>query len=53
MGREDLKGCTYTRSVRNVFMNISRNIHSKTPVLNSHFNKVGDLQACNLIKTRI
>ena len=24
MGREDLNGCTYTRSVTNVFLNISQ-----------------------------
>ena len=44
MWSEDFKGYTYTRSMTNVFLNI-RNILRKTPVLDSPFNKVADLQA--------
>ena len=44
MWREDVNGCTYTRSVTNVFLNISQY---------SRFNKAGDLQACNFIEMRI
>ena len=28
-------------------------VHSKKPVLESHFHKVADLQACNFIKNRL
>ena len=30
-----------------------RNIHSETPVLDSHFNKVTGQKACNFIKKRL
>ena len=30
-----------------------RNIHGKTPVFESLFNKVADLKACNFIKKRL
>ena len=52
MWREDLNGCT----IQDLWQTYSwtyRNIHSKTPVLDSRFNKVEDLQACNFIEMRI
>ena len=30
-----------------------RNIHRKTPVLESLFNKITDLKVCNFVKNRI
>ena len=45
MWREDLNGCTYTRSVTNVFLNISQSSQENTGI-SSRFNKIGDLRAC-------
>ena len=47
MWREDLKGCTYTRSVTHTFLNISQYSQENTCV---SFNEVADLQACNFIE---
>ena len=36
-----------------VFSSEYRNIHRKTPVFESLFNKVADLKACNIITKRL
>ena len=40
------------KSIKKLFLEF-RNIHRKTPVLKSLFNKVTSLQACNIIKNRL
>ena len=52
MWRDDVNGCTYTRSVTNLFLNISQYSQENTSAGFS-FNKAGDLQACNFIEMRI
>ena len=39
-------------SSKELFLKI-RNVHRKTPVLESHFNNVADLQPCSFIKKRL
>ena len=37
----------------NVFLIISQHSHRRTPVLESPFNKIAGLKACNFIKKRV
>ena len=53
MWREDLKGLYIYKTCDKRVLEYISNIHKKAPVLDSPFNKVAGLKACNFIEMRI
>ena len=49
----DVKKQSFADSLQNRCSEKFRNIHRKTPVLESLFNKITDLKVCNFAKNRI